>query len=168
LLNILPKIFPQPLLQAIALGDVDQVRALLSSGYSQGHVVTDEDGISALAYAAGQGNEQILSLLFQYPAYQDDAMGIEQAIEIVTSRLRGLKPDTKDYQKYNHILHGLIEQIKKLHEHKLEVILRGYKQQNPDFSLNQAPIEMLQKIMSQMLGDQDIAKLAYPHIASGK
>ncbi|HVW99662.1 MAG TPA: ankyrin repeat domain-containing protein [Candidatus Babeliaceae bacterium] len=98
---------PQPLLQAIALGDIDKVKELIA----QGQVVTDDDGISALVYAAGQGNEQILSLLLSYPAYQYDTQGLEQAIEIVASRLRGLLPETPEYKRYKDIFNYLKKEL---------------------------------------------------------
>jgi ankyrin repeat protein len=100
--SLAKKAFKHPLLQAIATNDTSQVKALLQSGYSHG-VVTDEDGISALAYAVGQRSQEIIDLLLSYPAYQRDSKGILRAFEIVKARLRGLKPTSPEYQQYQAI-----------------------------------------------------------------
>jgi ankyrin repeat protein len=156
LLSLLAQAFPERLLQAIALGFTGQVGEILSV---TPNVITDSDGISALAYAAGQGNEKILSLLFKYLAYQKDVTGIEQAIEIVASRLRGVKPDSYEYKKYQNIIKGLIKQLGHAHEQQIVVLLRGAVQQDPDFDIERVPPEILQQIMKEILGSRDISKL---------
>ncbi|HVW99661.1 MAG TPA: ankyrin repeat domain-containing protein [Candidatus Babeliaceae bacterium] len=112
-LEMLNEELPQPLIQAIALRARGKVEKLLKENppKTEKDIVRDNDGISAIVYAAGQGNEQILSLLLSYPAYQYDTQGLEQAIEIVASRLRGLLPGTPEYKKYKTIFDYLKKQL---------------------------------------------------------
>jgi ankyrin repeat protein len=147
--TLLPQALPQPLLQAIILHDASQVKGLLDSGY--GHEITkDSDGISALVYAAGQANEQILSLLFKYEAYQYDTAGIEEAIEVVASRLRGLDQKSPPYQKYERILKGLSDQLSYVQKQHINMLLKGLAQQDPAFDLTRIPAELLEQIMREM------------------
>jgi hypothetical protein len=146
----LNSVFPQPLLQAIILRDLGQVKDLLESGYSH-EVIKDSDGVSALAYAAGQGNEAILSLLFKHEAYQYDTRGIEQAIEIVTSKLRGFAPESPDYKKYQHTLKGLQDQLAYVLNQQRDLLLKALVQHDPDFDLSRVPEEILQQIMKGTL-----------------
>jgi hypothetical protein len=107
-LELLAHVFPQRLLQAIALGYTGQVKEILSITPLR---ITDNQGVSALAYAAGHGNEQIIGYLLQHPVYQYDTQGLEQALDIVASRLRGLKPESPDYERYNAIFDGLKKEL---------------------------------------------------------
>jgi ankyrin repeat protein len=141
---------PQILIQAIIVGDINKVKKLLTKNKE---VVRDNSEISALAYAAGQANKEILSLLCNVPAYQHDSTGIEQAIEVVVSRLRGLEPDTIEYKKYYRIFKSLVKQLSQAQEQQLEVFLRGAVQQNPTLAGVIMPPEILQQIMKEMIGN---------------
>ncbi|HVW99790.1 MAG TPA: ankyrin repeat domain-containing protein, partial [Candidatus Babeliaceae bacterium] len=101
-------LFPEPLLQAIALKDIGRIKALLSSDYDQG-ITKDSNGISALVYAAGQGNEQILKLLLS-SSYKYDTPGIEKGFEVVENRLLGLEHDSLEYKQYKVVYKKLIQQ----------------------------------------------------------
>ncbi|HVW99032.1 MAG TPA: ankyrin repeat domain-containing protein, partial [Candidatus Babeliaceae bacterium] len=166
----------QPLLQAIVLGDIDQVKALLYSGYSQGHVVTDDDGVSALVYAAAQGHEKILSLLFMLPSYQDDFAGLEQAIEIIKHIIpavqKAYEKDSKAYSKnvpppykeflknkmsltetqlktFEHIRNGLIKQLKKFHAQQAESLQHWTG--NTPVGIQSLPTELAEHIKQYLL-----------------
>jgi ankyrin repeat protein len=106
-LKLLPLALPQPLLQAIILNDAPKVKSLLKTET----LTTDDNGISALAYAAGQGHEQILSLLLKQHAYQYDTKGLEQGLEIVSSRLKALDPKSEEHKKYQAIFEGLKKEL---------------------------------------------------------
>jgi hypothetical protein len=160
LIRRLTRLFPGEsgtLFQAIAFGDQDGVKIFLANNKE---IVRDKNGISALAYAAGQGNEIILSLLFKLHSYQQDTTGIEQAIEIVTNRLRGLKPESTEYTKYHHILQGLIRQLKIIHEEQLDLFLKSVKRQDPTLK-DATQIAEIQEMLKQTLGTQDITQLLY-------
>jgi ankyrin repeat protein len=81
--------FPQKLLKAIALQDIKHVKQILANTPVP---IVDSDGISALAYAAGQGNLEMVNLFLLHPAYKYDVASIELALEIIEGRLRGLQP----------------------------------------------------------------------------
>jgi ankyrin repeat protein len=104
---------PNTLLQAIVLNDPQRVQAFLSKypAHESKDVVKDSEGVSTLAYAAGQGNEQILGLLLAHSAYQYDTTGLEQALEIVASRLRGLEAGSSEYKKYEKIFNDLKREL---------------------------------------------------------
>jgi ankyrin repeat protein len=149
--------WPAYLLKAVINRDIDFVKELLAHGYGQ-QVTRDSYGTSALAYAAGQGNEAILSLLFKHEAYQYDTVGIEEAIDIVASRLRGLDPKSQEYKTYQYILKGLGDQLNYARRQQADLLAKGIGQQlsfNPDL----IPEEMKHQIMYEMLGNKDIVKL---------
>ncbi|HVX00650.1 MAG TPA: hypothetical protein VHA52_09500, partial [Candidatus Babeliaceae bacterium] len=105
------------------------------------------------------GNGKIISLLLRYPAYQQDIQGIEEAIEIVASRLRGLKPGTPEFKKYKAIFEGLTREHKEI----LLKILAGAGRTNEE---ELAPIQNLppelQHYIVQLTTPQAYAAV-FPH-----
>ncbi|HVW99771.1 MAG TPA: ankyrin repeat domain-containing protein, partial [Candidatus Babeliaceae bacterium] len=111
IIKLFKEVFPHPLIQAIVLDDPTMVQQILSShpALQSKDIVTDDDNISALAYAAGQANENILSLLLAQPAYKYDTKGLEQAIEIVATILNKRLDFT--YAAYQRIFKRLKKQL---------------------------------------------------------
>jgi ankyrin repeat protein len=100
--ELLGTLFDNALIPAIITNNSDRVKKLSAANKlviedKEGveKPIADKAGISALAYAAGQGNEEILGLLLAHSAYQYDTTGLERALEIVASRLRDW-PDQED------------------------------------------------------------------------
>jgi ankyrin repeat protein len=89
----LDRAIPEKLLQYIAIRDEQKVSVLLNAypANEPKDIVKDADGVSAVAYAAGQHNESILNLLLGQPAYQYNTAGLQQALNVVTSRLHGMR-----------------------------------------------------------------------------
>jgi ankyrin repeat protein len=100
-ITVLEKSFPNnPLIPAIIGNNISRVKELLEKS---SEVVKDAEGVSALVYAAGQGNYEILMMLLEYPTYRRDLEGLEQALEIIGARLSGLGATSPEYQNYQNI-----------------------------------------------------------------
>jgi hypothetical protein len=153
--ELLAHAFPQRLLQAIAIGDEKLVREILAVTPTK---VADNDGISALVYAAGQGNIPVLSVLLDHPAYSLDTTAIEQALEIVASRLKGLKPESPEYQQYKEIFEGLESHLSETLRKQIQALVDQAVEKNPALTGIDMPEEIQQQIFMEMLGNQDIFK----------
>ncbi|HVW99947.1 MAG TPA: hypothetical protein VHA52_05890, partial [Candidatus Babeliaceae bacterium] len=142
--EIIKEIFPQELLQAIIFGNVNQVKQIIESDPNQ-KITTDNDGVSALVYAASQADPQIVSLLLKLQAYCDDTKGWQQAYDIINERLKGLPQTNHEYQLYREIL-----QI--FHRTTLDALVNEVLQQPnpPDFLAQHGglPRELSQYIIS--------------------
>ncbi|HVX00055.1 MAG TPA: hypothetical protein VHA52_06455 [Candidatus Babeliaceae bacterium] len=147
--KLVPEIFPEPVIQAIVQADAKKLQRLLETTPIK---VTDNNGISALVYAAGQGNPAIVSLLLGHQAYSHDTTSIEQALEIVGTILRRLKPSSyKDkaisavtwalggqpwpsYEQYQEIVKLLESHLEKATREQLNTFLRTAYVQNPQLT----------------------------------
>jgi ankyrin repeat protein len=120
----LNKIFPQQLLKAIAMNDEGVVDIYLKFVGRDG-AIKDEHRVSALAYAAGQANKEILTRLLAHAPYQYDTSGLEHALRIVISRLRGLEPKSSESEQYNGI-YSYLQNEWYLTRHALEQYLNKF------------------------------------------
>jgi ankyrin repeat protein len=75
------KLFKEPFIQAIVSGDITKAKALIEAEPSQ-NVLTDDEGLSALVYSATRGLD-VFTLLLQQKAYQQDAKGFYQVLELL-------------------------------------------------------------------------------------
>ncbi|HVX00333.1 MAG TPA: hypothetical protein VHA52_07860 [Candidatus Babeliaceae bacterium] len=158
------KIFSQPILQAIALHDIDKLKSNLATAGNK--VMHDDNGISALAYASGQGSEEMVSLLLSYPAYQYDTQGIEQALDVVASILRRSKPenpnDEIEYTKYKKIYDDLKAHLNTTIQEQLDLFAQQAYSQNPgllshslpEYTIADMPIEIQQEIFKHLLNQK--------------
>jgi ankyrin repeat protein len=112
------RVLKGPLIPAIISNDVERIKELsrtnqlvVKDDRGKGKAITDDEGVSALVYAAGQGNYEILMMLLEYPTYQRDLEGLEQALEIIGSRLSGLNETSPEYQNYQNIQTVLKEML---------------------------------------------------------
>jgi ankyrin repeat protein len=101
------------LLQALALRNIiaSQDRAIQQKLARSKQIEHDQEGVSALAYAAGQGVERVFNLFIEHPFYQHDIKGMIAALNIVNARLRGLKPESAEYKEYGAILKRLCQAL---------------------------------------------------------
>jgi ankyrin repeat protein len=144
-LELLTRAFPNRFLQAIARNDESLVeQQLLYQGAPT--VVTDSEGNSALAYAAAQGNEKIISLLLRYHIYSKNTDVLQQAIKIVESILNNLAPNSHEHKLYQHIHEALTAHLASLHGAQIEALAQQPIVQQPPL---QAPIFPQQTSQSQ-------------------
>jgi hypothetical protein len=100
-------VFPEPLLQAVVKDDLIEAKRLLAHAPS-GQVVKDRWGRSALVYAAGRGNQELVDALLMRSAYREDTRGIENAVRAVKLRLDTIIDNNSvTYNKYQEILEKL-------------------------------------------------------------
>jgi ankyrin repeat protein len=99
---------------AILEHDAAMVKKLLQENKA---VVKDADGYSALVYAANQESPEILELLLAQPVYAKDFEGIEQALTIIKNRLKGIMPNSSEYNwlqtRYRLLYNALTDPIVK-------------------------------------------------------
>jgi ankyrin repeat protein len=115
-------IFPHPLLQTIIRIPYPQdVKKLLAKQNSE--VVKDDEGVSALVYAAGQGKYRIAKLLLQYPAYRKDTKSLYQAVKVSSQVLKGHDTLSKrSIENYK----GTVLLVKNTLNENLQEIFRDY------------------------------------------
>ncbi|HVX00353.1 MAG TPA: hypothetical protein VHA52_07960 [Candidatus Babeliaceae bacterium] len=174
LAQLLKLALPQELLQVIALNDQKRVRDILAT---TPNAITDDNGISALGYAAGQGNTAILNILLNHPAYSHNTTAIEQALEIVANRVKAFSEpaigyterEDRDRQRmlaqYEEIYNGLKAHLSLALQQQLDEFEKkaaeqlGLSEMHEQFGL--LPIEIQQMIFKNMLGNKEIFNLLY-------
>jgi hypothetical protein len=104
--NLLQSVFKEPLLRALVGGYPGAIATLVEKN----RAIKDDEGFSALAYAAGQGNEKVLSLLLSRPEYNNPTL-IEQAIKIAHQKLLGFAPESPEYKRYKSIFEALKREL---------------------------------------------------------
>jgi hypothetical protein len=100
--GLLMTAFPHPLLQAIVTQNEIDVDSFFIYR-DPNKVVKDIEGLTALDYAAGQGNQQILQRLLSQPAYSKQPNIVQQALTIAKTIMGELKPAHCDFNRYQQI-----------------------------------------------------------------
>jgi hypothetical protein len=114
--DLMKKLFPQPLLQAIFLRDSKQIREILSNSSPENarDIIPESKECSALVYAAAQGYLRAIMLLLRDPVYGTNIGSVRKALCATASCLRNSEQPEKRVLIYQTIGRVLTKRAEKL------------------------------------------------------